>query len=446
MDIMKLIKKNSAMLLPAGITVAAVLVFVPTWLLDSSITNAMQESVSLGDKIKALNSKAVSGKQWEEEQKYQNQHEADSNLVEQAALATSQRELLAYNIFPDNNETSSAIYTAFGKAYRQAIDDLVLSIKGRDCPSEDEIREQTKAAGVSLSAAGYGSSANANDLIVDQICKVRASSIPVYATPESFAAYTFWNDYNYQGKDKAIEDCWKSQIAYWVQKDVVDTIASMDKNSAAVATSPVKRLIGISFNREFRSDLQPSTDTAGILPAYLQSAQQGSQQTPGSVLSAAWTGRSGNDEIEVVHFAFSVVVSAKSVLPFMRELCSSKPHTFKGWDGTGAEKTFAHNQITILKSSMGPVVQSTSMAGMMTSGQSNNTGKYRYGDDPVVQFDLVCEYVFDKAGYAAIRPKLESANAAATMNAAPSAPRSAPRHSSGSSGGGSRGRRSIGED
>ena len=57
-------------------------------------------------------------------------------------------------------------------------------------------------------------------------------------------------------------------------------------------------------------------------------------------------------------------------------------------------KTFRHNQITILQSDIRPVVF------------TNEEHKlYRYGDDAVVQLDLICEYIFDKGGYDAIKPK-----------------------------------------
>ncbi|MDO8303612.1 MAG: hypothetical protein Q7T18_10255, partial [Sedimentisphaerales bacterium] len=203
----------------------------------------------------------------------------------------------------------------------------------------------------------------------------------------------FWDNYNYTGREEAIEDCWKAQLAYWIQKDVVDTIAVMNAASPSVSISPVKRLVGISFTSEFKADTagrREATATADA-PRYVTSETEG-------ILAIPWTGRKSNDEIDVVHFAVSVVVNNKTVGPFMKELCSRKTHTFKGWSGKEATQNLFHNQITILKSSIEPIVHTT----------STGDDRYRYGDDAVVQLNLACEYFFSKAGYGQIKPRLIS--------------------------------------
>ena len=51
-DIVRLIKKHSALLLPIGIALAAVLLFVPTLLAGKSVRSQMQESVDIGGQIR----------------------------------------------------------------------------------------------------------------------------------------------------------------------------------------------------------------------------------------------------------------------------------------------------------------------------------------------------------------------------------------------------------
>jgi hypothetical protein len=404
LSVLNIVKKHAALALPAGLTVGAVLLFVPAFMLSKSVTNSMQESISQAGQVSDLQSKAVSKGQYLKEQEYQKSHEKDANNVEKMAMQTSMRELLMYGLFPvpDSNETSSAIFTNFGKKYRAGIEGLITSMKARDCPTEDEIREFVRQAST---VGGNTTGVNNDEKLVDQFCKDRASKIPVYANPEMLAGYSYWNEYNYIGMDKAVDDCWNSQLAYWVQKDVMDSITSMNGNSMSIFTSPVKRLIRISFLSEYKGDqpgmMNSSNSSQGVmdLPQMVGGTGQQGSSAPSNVstLSVAWTGRVSGETMEVTHFAFSVIINAKSVLPFMEKVCSSKEHKFKGWRGEDPEVTYKHNQITILKTTIEPVVINATTGSM-------NADRYRYGDDAIVQLNLVCEYVFNKTGYSAVKP------------------------------------------
>jgi len=111
-------------------------------------------------------------------------------------------------------------------------------------------------------------------------------------------------------------------------------------------------------------------------------------------MANSFTGRFSDIDIDVMHFNFSVVIAVKSVLPFMKELCSGKQHKFKGFfDQLPQAQTFTHNQITILQSKFITVDR----LGPFHS-------RYRYGQDAVVELRLVCEYVFNKSAYDSIKP------------------------------------------
>ena len=105
------------------------------------------------------------------------------------------------------------------------------------------------------------------------------------------------------------------------------------------------------------------------------------------------TNRYGDEAIDIVHFNLSVVVRADYVPDFMKELCSAKEHRFYGYDGKEAEQDLKHNQITILESTIRTVVP-----------RGGRHRLYRYGENAVVDLDLVCEYLLDKKGYEAIYP------------------------------------------
>jgi hypothetical protein len=394
MDIIRLIKKNSALLLPIGIAIIAALLFIPTILAGRSLQSQMQESIAIAGKIASLGRNTVPANQYRVEQSFQQEHAIDANAIVLLAEQTSRRELLLYEMFPEPTETSSAIFTNFGKKYRKAIEKIISEMRAQDCPTDAEIADVTKTGGASLSASRSGTSnisSTRSEAITEQLCKDRAQAVPVYASANIFSGYAFWDNYNYIG-DEAIQDCWKGQLAYWIQKDIADTIIAMNKNSSSVFNSPVKRLIGISFTGSYKSDTSSYQGSSSVLdmPQYVRSKTEG--------ITVPWTGRISNDDVDVVHFAFSVIVSNKAVEPFMKELCSQKTHLFKGWSGQEDAKEYVHNQITILKSSVEPV-----------SRPSGAADKYRYGNDAVLQLNLVCEYIFDNAGYSKIKPKSKSA-------------------------------------
>jgi hypothetical protein len=76
----------------------------------------------------------------------------------------------------------------------------------------------------------------------------------------------------------------------------------------------------------------------------------------------------------------------------MQELCSAKEHKFRGFAGDEPEQTFKHNQITILENKFRSI-------------DEEPYSLYRYGEDAVVELDLICEYMFNRKGYEEIKPE-----------------------------------------
>ncbi len=240
-------------------------------------------------------------------------------------------------------------------------------------------------------------------MIVDEICRERAKSISVYANPADLSGYDFWADYKLAIEpNQAIEDCWYSQLAYWVITDIFDTISAVNSDYDSVLTAPVKRLMQMSFNMGLRRPgaggrfrghgrgrgrRGPRTSSGEVdKPTYVISVDDG--------LTVPCTGRVSDDanNIDVIHFNIAVVVNIKSVLPFMQQLCSAKNHKFKGFAGDEMEQTFKHNQITVLETKFRSV-------------EDEPYSLYDYGEDPVVELDLICEYIFNKKGYEEIKPE-----------------------------------------
>jgi len=430
-------KNNLSLLVPVIIALVSVLLFVPTQLMSSKLKNTVeQESITNGgSKIKRLETSAVSREQYEMEAERQKAHAVDANEIAKLARQTTQRELLSYDIFPapEPNGFSGLIFQQFGEEYRKGIDKMILSVNGRDRPTDAEIdrgledtssRSRSRRGGIAMPSRsssarvqamgiyGGGSSmmfGRIERMIVDEMCKDRARTISVYVNPADISGYEYWADYKYDVKmDDGIEDCFYHQLAYWIIEDIFTTIKTMNSDFDNVLGAPVKRFLGITFTMGLKT---PRSGGGGVFrsvgrrrrekkkqedadrPAYVRTADYG--------LAESCTGRYCTDDLDVTHFNFSVIVGTKSVLPFMKELCSAKEHQFRGYPDPNQPdqtfqpvQTFKHNQITILESKIGSI------------NPNDMTHRYySYGDENIVSLDLVCEYIFDVKGYECLTPE-----------------------------------------
>lgn len=422
---LSVLKSNLSLLASIVIALVAVLLFIPVKLVSGNLNQAVRrESLSLGTKVKSAKRNTVSKDQWRELAKYEAIYENDANQIARLAVQSTQRQLLSYIIFPQPKDQSSSIFKLFGDNYRLGIDALLKGANASDCPTDEELDQgMTNASATSLGGAARqqsslrsrpstgapsryagsptGSSGKPKSVeatIVDEICLSRAKSISVYANPSDLPGYEFWDEYGYDVKpEDAILDCWYYQLGYWVIEDVFSTISSMNSGSPDVMTAPVKRLLGVSFeaggNARSSQASSSAPRRAGVNQARRARPHYVGDDMSGSMTNS-FTARFSDNDIDVMHFNFSVVIAVKSVLPFMKELCSGKQHKFKGFsDELPQEQTFAHNQITVLQSKFIPVDRLESFHSL-----------YRYGQDAIVELSLVCEYVFNKKAYDGIKP------------------------------------------
>jgi hypothetical protein len=382
----------SSLILPVVIILIAVLLFIPTQLLSSKLKEQMEnESVSIGRRITSLSENTVPRNQWEVEREYQQLYQRDANQTTILARQSSQRPLLSYKIFPEPKDTSVLIFREFGRRFRSGIDKLIANVDALDCPTAAELQKALQGSSSSSSRRGLERIRDATNLkmeevhatITDVLCREKAKRASVYANPVDLSGYEFWEKYEYIGMDTAVEDCWYWQLAYWVIEDIVDTISVLNSRSNTVFTSPVKRLLSVNFAGSDMGRLKDKTDAA---PSYVLSIEK--------AFTHPHTERFCNDDMDVVHFNVAVVVSTKAVLPFMQQLCSAKQHKFRGFSGKESEQVFKHNQITILESNTRSINRADAAHKL-----------YRYGDDAMVELDLVCEYIFDRSGLDEIKPE-----------------------------------------
>jgi hypothetical protein len=394
-DVIQNVFKNySSLLVPAVIGLVAVLLFVPTQLMSSKLRKQIaDESISRsGRKVRSLSGSVVARDQHREEKKYQQDYKNDANKIGLLAKQSAQRELLSYKIFPEPRYSSVLIFKEFGQRFRTGIGGLLARVNARDCPTEVELERSleglTKSSKLSSKGTSHSKLNEARATIVDVLCREKAESSSVYANVADLSGYEFWGEYETTNWADAITDCWYWQLAYWITEDAIDSIDALNSGSNSVFTSPVKRLLSVSFpasGKGLRVKAKSKEKGADEKPKYVLSIKD--------VLTRPCTGRFSNNDVDIVHFNVVVVVSTRAILPFMEELCSAKQHKFKGWDGEEQEQVFKHNQITILESKI-----------ELIDREDNTHRRYRYGEDAVVELDLICEYIFNKAGYDKIKP------------------------------------------
>ncbi|OHB62073.1 MAG: hypothetical protein A2Y76_07090 [Planctomycetes bacterium RBG_13_60_9] len=417
------LKNNLALLVPILIVFVAALLFIPTTLLSGKLRRTIEkDSVGAGKQIGSLIKRVEEAGAAEALEEYIDAYAQDANQIDALTKQTTMREMLSDKVF-DPNEFSPLLFDPFRRGYLAGVEAMIASLKAGDPPTDVEInialdssssrsqfgRSRSSTARSTTSSSpygGYGSGyARGPNLramtvldrkIVEKICEDKARVAKIYASPVDMGGYMYWSDWKYEERDKAIRDCWYWQMAYWILGDVTATVQAMNKDSDTVLTSPVKRLMMASFTQQQNRPMLGRGLRRGM------SVTSREKQTPmyatgvkNAMSGSPCTGRFCNDLIDVMQFEVRVIVNAADVMHFMQELCSAKTHKYRGLYGDQPEQTFKHNQITVLESSSMPVDR-----------EDPDHGIYRYGEDEVVDLDVICEYVFYKAAYEEIKPQV----------------------------------------
>ncbi len=413
------LRNNLALLVPIIIVVVALLLFIPTQILRGKLQETIrQESVRMGGQIDNLIQDVNKASEAEAFELYIDRYAKDVNQIELLAKQTTQRELLSYRLFPDTNELSPLLFEEFGSRYVAGTEAMLTNMGAQGPPADAEIDAALRNApratyqrggaygGYSPgpspmmpTMSGYGQRrafriTSEMDLkILDKVCADRARAAKVYANLVDMDGYTYWSEWKFEDRDKAYRDCWYWQLGYWITEDVAATVREVNQNAENILSAPVKRLMNVSFvlrtrmagMRLGRRGMRRSKEVQS--PAYVTGTRD--------AMTKPCTGRFTSEEIDVVHFNVRLVIRADDVMPFMQRLCSAKEHKFRGFYADLPEQTYKHNQITVLESNIAPV-----------NREGYEHDLYRYGDDAVVELDLICEYIFQKAAYEDVKPQL----------------------------------------
>ncbi len=421
------LKNNLALLVPIVIVIVALLLIIPSHILAGKLRATVEkESIGTGRQVERLARDVNSAGDAEALESYIEEKTKDANAIDALVAQTVQREFLTYDLFPDTNETSIALYEEFGRRYRAGVEAMLDRMNAGVSATDTEIKDALKNAPQRMNpmmgrGGGYGDAYGGgmggpyggmggaysgrgvlslrsldptSRKIVDQICLDRARGAGVYASLGDVVGYAYWDEWKFENKDEAYKDCWYWQLGYWILEDVTESIRVMNEGSSNVLDAPVKRFTNVDFRmkrprsggrRRGRGARRKSTEDTN--PIYAIDTRE--------ALTTPCTGRLCNEQIDVVQFNLRLVIEVAQVVPYMQELSTAKSHKFRGFYGKQPEQTFLHNQISVLESAVAPIDEG-----------SFEHNFYRYGDTPVVELSLLCEYVFHKTpAFEAMKPE-----------------------------------------
>ena len=384
---MDFLRRYLSIIIPAAILLVAVIFIVLSLAINTGVAKDLEQSISTGRRVSTLAQQVPSQRQPEIEAQYQDRQKEDVDRIEQLFIETTTRELISYVIFPEPIDTSRQIFTNYGDSYRERLAALISSMRAADAPSDNEISAV-------VAATGGGRTRNEeSEMIIDAFCKDRALKAKVYAAPTIIPWFDFWRpqQYKFVSQNIAVQDCWNSQVAFWIYEDIAQTINQLNGSSRSIMDAPVKRIMGISFTQiADGSQARGSRTTTSSIdtPLYV------TEQSPSIFVADSFTRRVSDENIDVVHFSLSLILAVNKIPDFMQAISAEKSHTFRGWDGKSQPKECKRNQITILKFDTSPIEH-----------QSANHKYYRYGDNAVVQWTGVCEYIFSRKAYESVMPK-----------------------------------------
>jgi len=352
----------------------------------------------------------------------------DTVALKAKALATSSRSVLYKDVFPEpKGEHVTPKYNGFGKAYREGILDLLDDMSAGQALTKaeiDNIIESYQSSSVKSLEGNRGNTSRFDESdgfgsfgggggrssrghkgseqeaqLIEEKCRQRAETFALFATPESFCGYKYWEEISSSAdSDGLIVDSWGTQVAYWISQDIVSTIKKLNTlvDGTTVKSAAVKRLIEISFGGlPFTKPEVPGkrkAEAPGINASPEESRLSESENfLPGKVVMEEdskvlldsivepWTGRLSDDLIDVYHFEVAVIIDNTRINDFCNMLQG------KHSDNDGKHE---RSQITVLQFTVASL-----------RDEEEKAAGYYYGPSSNSVLRVIGEYFFYKDGY-----------------------------------------------
>lgn len=364
------------------------------------------------DAVPRLAVQAVHNDEIEYYKKQADRIRRESQEIERQALQTTKRPLIHSRVFPEPPADSWKLYyREFADTYCATVADLLRQLNAKDRPSDMEIK--LHSGGTASGTTDRTDRRESQDKkLSEELSRERAIDISVYASPGIFSCYNEWNSQDWETADKEVlfVNGWFTQIAAWIQEDIVQAIRQINADSQTVADSQVKHLVNISFaGKSFggrmavRSSLSGSGATgrrsSGArrlakdthLPAYVLRDPKSSTAGLTGQMVLPWTKRCTESIYDVVHFGITVVIDTTAINDFMNILQDEKTTPASAENGTG---TLRRSQITVLQCDILPLDNKAAQA-----------ERYYYGPGSLAEVQLVCEYIFFRKAYDHLKPQ-----------------------------------------
>ena len=131
-----------------------------------------------------------------------------------------------------------------------------------------------------------------------------------------------------------LEDVWRAQVGYWVQKDVVDAIVAINNEAAEearrkgengwIGIMPVKEVISIRVMPDYVPPLGEGETYAPAAPGGYEEAL-----SPGTAESV-FTGTAPSASYEVVQSTVKLVMDQRDIPRLVDSICKNSFHTLLG--------------------------------------------------------------------------------------------------------------------
>ncbi len=411
--------------LASGAAMLGFLAFGILGMMSDDVEQAMQKKVSSASQISTLRSTPRNQDWIDAEKQRAAAFEAEYERALAEAHRINKRDVLMSGVFP--RAANAAMPFTFNERYHEAMRRLPKDLRGGDLPAAadlqraqqdiDELleqeREKEEEGGGSRAAVdpdrvpaqappgvpdfarppsgirpSTATPAEGKDPKYNAEYRARldkARSVQVYvsldAERRSFHVVPMWND---MMSAPAPAEVWFAQMAYWIQKDLVDAIAQLNRSAAErlgsdavpnVSSLPVKRVVSVSIDGYLTDKglvAFPRAVGGGSGPAQPPAAMSSSSQ---GQAPSTLTGRKSDADFDVVQFELNLVVDQRDVLQVMDRITRQNFYQIVDCD---------YQRVNRIKA---------------------QAEGYYYGPDPVVNLHLRVEGYFARKIYAELMPK-----------------------------------------
>lgn len=460
---MDFIKKHLFWILCIAVSLLGIGIFISGMVVSADNQESLEQSISKTlKKVDRFRSQVIPEDEILQLQSQASGHKANQEQVEKWVAQTTRRAVLFRAVFPQltNIGDNEIRFREFARRYCTFVESLLVRLDAGSCPSlmeETQTIDKFFEEHVQDSGAMEVDEREQENRIRNELYRKRAGECVVYADTGVFCAYDHWR--SKPSLDPPMyEDAWYTQLAAWIQEDVVDAIATINGSSQSVLTSPVKRLLEVSFaggapegnptetyshSRNDRGNCVSRRDGSSVerLPVYVTSSEQkqsrnfmssrtseaGSSSSFAGTMVDPFTGNVSNDVIDVVHFEVGLIIDSTRIQDFIRVLESQKQsksvrmHDKEVLDLARVQKILAAlqnssdgmilldgrqiptNQIEVKDIHRNQITVLQMDIEPVDLSEEQNSGYY-YGSGSFKVLRLTCEYFFFESGYKDLMP------------------------------------------